>query len=296
MTSSDPAALPSQQPALLDLRDLWRIVVSHWFLLLSVTALATGAGIAAAFLMTPVYRAQALLAPVIDDANSPGMSMISASPLSGFAALAGIGMNAASSRVTESIALLQAREFTEQFIRDNDLLPQLFPKKWSTSEKRWVVDDPKKIPTVADGYKLFSRKVRTITEDRRSGFITLSIEWKDPETAARWASLLIEGVNRRMRERTIEEAQRSLDFLNSELRKSNVVEVQQAIYRIIEVQIKNIMLANVRQQYSFRIIDPPVAPASNDYIKPKKLMLIALGFMFGLTAGLVLVFVRHAFK
>jgi hypothetical protein len=81
--------------------------------------------------MTPIYRAQVLLAPqVIEDAGgSSAMDMLSsqlgpaANALSGFQDVGG-GLNYREVR----IATLGSRRLAEQFISDQNLLPKFFPE------------------------------------------------------------------------------------------------------------------------------------------------------------------------
>jgi uncharacterized protein involved in exopolysaccharide biosynthesis len=288
-------ALDQNQDEALSIRELWNILYDSRVLIIGFTLASTMVAIVVAYAMTPVYRARALLAPVVDDAASANMAGLSASPLGNFAALAGLTVNATSARVNEAIALLQAREFTERFIEENNLLPVLFADDWDAERKAWAVEDPADAPTLADAYRVVN-DIRTVSQDRRSGFVTVTVDWSDREVAARWAGLLIDGVNRRMRERTIREAERSLEFLNKELQRASVLEIQQSIYRLMEAQIKTIMLANVRDQYSFRIIDPPTVPDTKDRIRPKRTLLALLGLLLGATAGVILAFFRHALR
>lgn len=284
-----------QQGDALSIRELWNVLYGARALIITLTVVSTIVAIGVAYAMTPVYRAKALLVPASDDPAAANAAGLATSPFGSFAALAGLNVNANGSRVNEAIAVLQAREFTERFIEENQLLPVLFEDDWDAERKAWKVDDPSEAPTLTDAFRVID-EIRTVSQDRRSGFVTLTVDWKDREVAARWATLLIDGVNRRMRERTIREAERSLEFLNKELQRASVLEIQQSIYRLMETQIKTIMLANVRDQYAFRIIDPPAVPDARDRIRPRRTLLAILGLLLGGTAGVVLAFFRHALK
>ena len=50
--------------------------------------------------------------------------------VSGFAALAGLGLGGNDYATEEAIAVLKSESLTEAFIQDNNLLPELFPKSW----------------------------------------------------------------------------------------------------------------------------------------------------------------------
>jgi uncharacterized protein involved in exopolysaccharide biosynthesis len=72
------------------------------------------------------------------------------------------------------------------------------------------------------------------------------------------------------------------------------VEVQQAIYRLIEAQTKKKMIASTREEYAFTTIDPAVTPER--HARPKKLSLLAIGFLLGLFASIAFVLARNAKK
>lgn len=281
---SEPAGdvLPGDQITLEQvLRLAWR---DRWIIVIS-TAVLAGVTAAGAFLVTPKYAAEVVMIPVkADDARAALSGMVG--QLGGIGSLAGFVLPSGGNK-DEYLAYLQSNRFTARFLEDEQLLPVLFAKLWDPRTDRWDVDDPDDVPTLADGVKEFSRRVRAIQEERRTGIVTLSVVWSDPEVAAHWANLMVDRVNRDLRQRAIAESEASIEYLNGELAKTNVVEVQQAIYRLIENEIKSVMLANVRQEYAFKVIDPAVAADKDDVVRPKKLAMILLGAMFGAGFGFV---------
>ena len=53
-----------------------------------------------------------------------------------------------------------------------------------------------------------------------------------------------------------------------------LVELQQAIYRLLEQQYKKIMVAEVTEQYALRVIDPAGPPDLDDPAAPSRLLLV----------------------
>ena len=98
--------------------------------------------------------------------------------------------------------------------------------------------------------------------------------------------------NNELRNQAIELGQKSIEFLNDELAKTNVVEIQQSIFNLIEAQIQNIMLANVRDEYAFRVIDPAGMPDLDDHWSPNRplivLVFLGIGLMLGLLSASIL--------
>jgi uncharacterized protein involved in exopolysaccharide biosynthesis len=257
--------------------------------------LFTAAAIALAFQMTPVYRAQTVLAPAPLDTKGMSGGLGSAlGSLGGLAALAGItGGNAGATE--EALAVLRSREFTEKFIREHDLLPQLYPKLWDAEAKAWSVP-PAKQPSYARAFEYFDKTVREIESDKRTGLVTVRIEWRDPEVAATWANELIAKLNGEMRARAMQESNAAIGYLEKELGTTSTVETRLAIGRLMEAQVNHRMLASVTQEYSFRVVDRAMAPDPRDKVRPKKSLLAALGLMFGVVIGALIVLIRDALR
>jgi uncharacterized protein involved in exopolysaccharide biosynthesis len=271
-----PAAYELNVTSLIDQLRARRWLVLAIFLV--VTALAA----AAAFLMTPVYRSTATLIAANDSgAASAGLSSM-LGDVGSLASLAGVNIGSDQSKV-EAEALLQSRQFTESFIDDNQLLPELFADRWDIQRKSWILSwrHPQP-PTLYDGFQLFDDEIRSITEDKKTGIVTLDIDWTDREEGARWANELVHRLNEAMRQRAIREAEASIDLLTTQLQAASQVELQQSISRGIESYIKQRTLASVRPEYAFRVIDPAKAPDADEFIRPSRSMYLVFGPLIGL--------------
>lgn len=260
------------------------LVEMRWWI--GVTVLVVTASFtAAAFLMKPIYRASTVLIPVSMEEMSLGNAMGSAvGQLSGLASLAGITLGGSDSSIEEALAVLRSCDFTAAFITEYDLMPKLFEKKWNAKIGAWKVR-VKKRPTIPKACDYFARKVRTLTRDKRTGLVLLQIDWKDRNEAALWANIMVGRLNAEMRNRAIEHANASLTYLEKELAATKVVETRQAINRLIEGQIQRRMLANVTEEYAFRVVDSAMPPDVDDPVRPKKKLFVAIGLLLGLLAG-----------
>ena len=96
-----------------------------------------------------------------------------------------------------------------------------------------------------------------------------------------------------LRDLAIDRAKKNLEHLNSELPKESVVAVQQSIYRLIEEQVKAIMVATVDREFAVRVIDPATKPLRRD--SPKRGLIVELAGLAGLLLAVVTVFVRRRF-
>jgi uncharacterized protein involved in exopolysaccharide biosynthesis len=252
-----------------------------------VIAVSLAFGIAMAIvshLMTPIYRGTTVLARAESEKNSMRSGLSSAlSSMSGFAALAGLGLGGNDDVIEESLAVLKSRHFTEEFIQDNNLMPVLFPKLWDARAGHWKAGI-KKIPTIGKGFEAFDR-IRKIERDSKSGLITLRVDWKDPVVAADWANRLPERLNTEMRDRARTQAEGSLGYLQKEYADTADVPTREAISHLIEGQIKRKMLADVTTEFALHFVDRAIPADPDEPVRPIKVVYVAFGLFFGAGVG-----------
>lgn len=274
--------------------ELIRVLQTYRILVAVITATAFVLALLFAILSTPVYRAEVVIAPASETSAAGGLSSI----MSRFASLPGLGGLSRMGRrdkVTEGIATLGSPNFTIEFIADKNLLPVLFSNLWDAENEEWDVDSKEDIPTLEDGYYYFDESIREIIEED-NGLILMSIEWKNPVIAADWANELISRLNEKMRTGAITEANKTIDYLNEEVEKTRIVELQQAIYFMIENQINLRTMANVRKEFAFKIISSAIPSDSDRYVRPNRIVIIALGLGLGFMIGIFVSFLLFAVK
>ena len=77
-----------------------------------------------------------------------------------------------------------------------------------------------------------------------------------------------------MRRLDIAEAEKSIGYLTDALEKTAIADMQQIFYQLIEKQQQTKMLANVRDEYVFKVIDPAVVPEKKS--GPKRALICLL--------------------
>jgi uncharacterized protein involved in exopolysaccharide biosynthesis len=274
--------------------DLGAVAATLWskrYWIVSSVVLFTIPFVAAAFLMTPVYRATTVVADArAENSNTSGLSG-ALNQLGGLASLARINVNSVN-QVDEALAVMRSREFLERVIEEAKMLPELFPNLWDTNANKWR--GPKE-PTLTQGYLRFLSVLSTAFPNGKGGLVTVSIEWTDREAAARWVNAVVARLNAEMRERAIASTKLSQSFLETELTATSTVETRQAINRLMEAQINQRMLANVTKEYAFRTVDRALPPLPDDIVRPNKIVLVALGPTVGLIFGVFVVLVTNMF-
>lgn len=275
----------SGEISLLDLGEvLWRAKV--W--VLSSAAIFAIAAIVYSLAAEEWYRAEVLLIPN-DDHSSQSLG----SQLQGLGGLAGLaGINVQGRDATEALAVLRSRKFARRFIEEGNLLPVLFSDEWDSGKEAWKTPDPQKHPDLRDGVKYFAENVLDVSEDSGSGLVTVSISWTDAELAAEWAMELVNRLNETMRLRALDEAERNIEYLQSELASTNIGALRDAAARLLESELQKVMLARGENEFAFRIVDPAQTPKMRYWPKRSFVVIFAM-FLGGLLASLA-VLLLHA--
>lgn len=263
-------------------RDVVSALRGRMRLCIAVFIICTLVAIAAAVLMKPVYRSEILLFPVERDSGSGALLR----QFGGIAALA--GAKPSSSQQSEfAVATLRSHEFAVDFIERNSLLPTLLPAP-SLLGRVLSGFGPPKPRTIEDAVKVFLKRVEYVDVDTETGVVKLSVEFSDREKTAQWANDIVTRINDEMRNVAISQSRLRLEFLNAELKKTTIVGVQSAIFNLIEEETKSIMLANTERDFAFRPVERATVPAQNDFVRPRRLLLIASGAIAGLLLAVLI--------
>ena len=256
---------------------------NRWWILICVLTM-TAAAIAVVLFSRPVYRVTAILTPV-PHGREIGGSKMSSGAIATLASGLGIG-GPRNENAQEALAVLRSRAFTEKFIIDDELMQKLYPNKWNAKTKTWSGSGNER-PTLSHAYEYFRKKIGTITNDRHTGLIDLEIEWKNPQTAAKWSRDLIDQLNQEMRARAIRRADASLAFLKAQLTQTSSVEIRNALAYLIEAQLKRRVFAQVTPEYALRFVAPPIGNDGAQPVWPRKTLLLVLGPIVGVLLGIV---------
>lgn len=273
MEQPNPAQYPYDDE--IDLWELWETIWSGRLLIAAVAGLFTLSGVTYALLAQEWYKADVVLAPAEKKSISGALGQFS-----GLAALAGVDIPGAGEQ--EPVAVLKSSGFSRSFIEDMKLENLIMEGEAFQGDQ----------PDVRDAVRVFNKNVRSVAEDKKTGLVTLSIRWKDPETAANWANLLVERLNDRLRNQALAESERNVAYLQREIAASSVVSLQQSMGRVLEGEMQKLMLARGNEEFAFKVIDRAVPPKQRD--APKRTLIALVSLLAGGFLGILAVFIRKA--
>lgn len=259
-----------------DMISLLRVVWEARYFVIVVTALAALFSVYLAMTATAKFSAHTVVMPATSSASNSGSTL--ASQFGSLAGIAGIDLNTTNN--SDNLVVLKSRVLVESFITKFDLIELLKGERDSL--------------TLWFAVREFQEEILSFLDNDETGSTTVTILWKDPETAARWANNFVALANETIRSRATAEAQNNVDYLNSQIGTTNIAEFKRVLYNLIEIETKTLMLANVRNEYAFSIVDRAVPAEIRS--TPKRKLLVFTGTAIGVLLSLVLVFFFHLFK
>lgn len=294
----------------IDLRELFAVLWAGKWLIGGITAAAAIVAVLIAIMLPNIYRAEALLAPN-QEQGAGGLAALAAQ-YGGLASLAGINLGGGNTDKTGlGLEVLKSRKFIGEFIERHDLLVPLIaaegwdsesgelkidPDDYDVAAKKWVreVSPPKKtIPSAQEAYEKFS-DIFSISQDKKTGFVTVSVEHYSPTVARQWVDWLVDDLNSEVMQQDVSEAEQAIEYLNKQIANTSLAELQAVFFSLIEEQTKTVMLAKVSSEYLLKTLDPAVAP--EEKAKPKRALIAVLGTMLGGFMGVVIVLIRSSVR
>ncbi|WP_282249860.1 Wzz/FepE/Etk N-terminal domain-containing protein [Vibrio campbellii] len=288
----------------IDLREFLKALWKGKWIIIVTTFLFAAGSVLYALNLPNIYKADALLAPA-ESSSGGGLSKM-AGQLGGLAALAGVNLGGSDTSQTDlAVQVMKSRQFIEMFISKRDLLiPVMAAKDWDLVNNKLILDDdlydsstgkwlrkPDGLrgakPTSQEAFEVFRKEILNVNQDKDSGLYTISVKHYSPYVAQQWVNWLVKDINKVMRERTIAETSQNLTYLNNQLQKTAVADMQSTFYKLIEEQTKSLMLAEVQDEFVFKVVDPAVVPEVKD--SPKRALICIVFSFVGLLLGVLFV-------
>lgn len=275
------------------------------------TALAlTLTTVAISLFMTNIYTARAIIKPTSQSQSGSKLSAL-AGQFGGLASLAGIAMPSSASS-TEIVALLESNILKKEVIENYQLLPVLLPDQWDERSKTWkkpgVSLNPLKLISkftsgeqnkepgilyIWDGIRKLE-DIANVNYNVKEDIITISVDFPDPEMAAKIVHYFIITLNEHMSSDAKRMALVNREYLEKQIEETSDPIVRQKIYNLIADKIEMMMMAEVKEGFAFKILDPPMAPDKKS--KPKRAQMAVVAFILSLFIGVFAVLFKEYIK
>ncbi len=298
----------------INLMDLWQVIWKRKKFIGALVVIVVLATVVISLFMTDIYQSSAVIIPVTNKDTGSGTSALSVVAQQ-FGSLPGISMPGSTSS-TEIVSLLNSNILREKIIERYGLMPILFHEQWDSRKRDWKReskidlnpshwlskladavrrDNPKasqkkkdeNAPSLWDGLRFLDGIVR-IDNDVKNNTITLTVDYENPELAAKLAGYFLEALTEHMSAEAKRVALINRTYLEEQLNKTADPLIRQKIYNLIAQQVETAMMSEVKENFAFKVIDPPKVPDRK--IKPRRALMVVLSFVAALFMGVFTAF------
>ena len=289
----------------IDLRELFSVLWAGKKVIVAITGLFAAAAVVYALSIANEYKASIVIAPAEQEGGGLSGAL---GQLGGLASLAGVSLGGGGgSEAAVAQEIMQSWGFVEQFIVNNELEVEVFAAEgWNKTSNvltidsdlydkdsnKWLIDEDGQLraPTSWELYEAFSKRL-SVSEDKKSGLTSVSIEYFSPIVAKNWVDLYVAAINEHMRQRKLSQVNSNIEYLQAQIEKTSIAEMREVFYQIIEEQVKSKMLAEASPEYAFITVSPSMVPEAKS--KPKRALICILGTLLGGMLSVLYVLVRH---
>ena len=292
----------------IDLRELWQALWQGKLQIAAITAVFAFISIIIVLMLPNIYRSEALLAPA-EESQGGGLAAL-AGQFGGLASIAGINLSdGATDPTTIAIETLKSRRFIKTFIDKHKLLvPLMACDGWDgtnhtlklnnhvydAENQQWLHGKNNPLqsePSDIEVYEVFIDDVLSVSQDKKTGLVTIGVDFYSPVLAKQWVEWLVTDLNNYMRDKDLKSAERTINYLTEQLNSTSIADMQTIFYQLIEEQTKTIMLANVRKDYVLEVIDPAITP--EEHAKPKRAIIFVLMTLLGGILAVITILIGH---
>jgi hypothetical protein len=290
----------------IDLKEFFYVLFQGKWIILSVTTFISIIGVMYSLSLPNIYQSKALLVPVNSSSSLSG----ALGSVSGLAGLAGISLPSGGDEGNSAKAIqkINSLSFFENNILKNIHLPDLMAvKSWNsktntvafdeniydTNSNTWIRDfsyPRQQIPSAQESFAEFRTKL-SLSEDKKSGFTTISIKHQSPYIAKQWTELIVSEVNRFYRQKDKLESEKAASYLNQQISMTSLSEIKQVLAQLLQEETKKLTLIEANQSYVFDYIDPPAVMELKS--EPKRSIICIFSAFLGAMLSILLVLVKH---
>jgi len=256
------------------------------------------------------YKATVVLAPAQQQSGGLASAL---GRVGGLASLAGLNIGSGESSDSQiAQEIMGSWSFIDKFIVENDLAVEVYAaSRWrekqnelaidddiyDVASQEWLIEDDDtdelRPPTSWELYEEFVDRI-TISEDSRTGLVSVSIEYFSPYMAQAWVDLYVQAINSHMQSREVVKVSRNIEYLQNQISKTAITGMQEVFFVLVEEQIKAKMVAEASPDYAFVTVSPSMLPEEES--QPKRALICILGTLLGGILSVSLVLVMHFAK
>lgn len=285
----------NSQQTNLSFRSFLILILDHSRFIVYFTAALTTTSILYSLFLTPVYESTASLT----HSSASSRSQSSSSSLQTVANIVSsdLGGEAATSPQAKiAISRILSRDYFKRIYNNNILMSCLsgpcdLSNLNSIEPSEELPESDIQKPPFMSAYKNF-RSVFNIFPNKE--IVTFSFRHSSAETAHQFLTWLVSDTNNYIRDHDVDQANRTINFLNERLQSTRNLELQKLISALIQKEIQTLSLSEKTEYFAFEIVDSPFVPQNRIY--PKRSLIVIVTFIFSIFLSISLLVLESSFQ
>jgi len=260
----------------INLFDLIKVIFKNLRFICVIVGIIVVATAIVSLIMTPIYESKAVIMPTTQSKDIGMGSML--------AQQFGIATPTAPI-TTEIVNLLKSNILKERVIKKFDLLKLLlgddyedYKKTKSENELLW------------EGIRRLD-KMTNINFKQKDNTIEITVGYKDPKIARDLVNYFLAELTDYMSTEAKRVAETNKKYLESQLDKTSDPLIKTKLYALIAQQLETSMMAEVKENFAFKVLDAPRVPDKKS--KPKRRNMVLISFVVSLFLGIFFAFIRE---
>ncbi|HEX4303158.1 MAG TPA: hypothetical protein VHZ78_10220 [Rhizomicrobium sp.] len=292
------------------MRDIVSSIWRHKWIVAGFVALGLVVGIVQLHRAPRTYTVSLRVASVAMEQSSSR----AADRLGGLAALAGVALPSSGNGIGFELyqAGLTSRSAADVLARQPDFMQAMFAGEWDAANKRWreprsmmrsirqafarligAPVTPWQPPDAAQVQEALNGLV-TVQKSAASPIVVISIRVPNPIWGREFLAKLHRAVDGGLRDKSLDRANRYIDYLNQELAGTSTTDVRASLVATLIDQEKQRMLASSGLDYAADPLEPPVA--SRAPTSPSPMQVIGVYVLIFVVLGMAVAFLMSQFK
>jgi len=251
----------------INLLELWQVIWKRKMIIISLTIIFVTVTIIVSFAMKNVYRAEATITAVkMISSNDSIFDQLNHKPSLPFP----------DPVTTQDLRnVINSNAIRMKVFYSHNLMPVLFGTKRNDSHKD------------AEGLKMLAHGLK-IKNNKKDATITVSFDWNDSKIAVQIVEYILQELSNELTHTAKELSNERRNALEKQYAQTDDPHLRNQIRYLINEQDLISRMAEVKENFAFKIIDPP--RSLPEKVKPKRVQMIALSFVVSLLMGIFLSF------
>jgi len=260
----------------INLLDLIKVILKNLRLIGIIIGVVVVATAIISLIMTPVYESKAVIIPTTQTKNIGVGGM--------FAQQFGIS-GPSSPMATEVVSLLKSNTLRERIIKRYNLLKLFFEDNYEELKKQKNENE-----LLWMGLRRFDG-ITKVNFKQKDNTIEIVVGYKDPKIARDLVNYTLAELTDYMSSEAKRVAETNKKYLESQLENTADPFIKTKLYTLIAQQLETAMMAEVKENFAFKVLDAPMIPDKRS--KPKRKLMVLIAFVVSLFIGIFAAFLRE---